>query len=200
MKNRSHTYIHPPNNKSDIPPKKTAGETGKRKNKIDWQRYRILRRFFHRLLGQLFLWDVLFNLPVMRWFRPNPLPRWQEAARRYATMATNMGGILIKLGQFLSTRVDILPPEITNELAGLQDKVPPEPVTEITRVIEEDLNQSLGEIFPYFSSVPVGAASLAQAHLATLPNGDSVAVKVLRPKIHLYVQTDLNALQLVCRW
>ena len=200
MKSRSHIYINQPNNTSGIPPKETAGETGRKRNKIDWHRYRILRRFFHRLLGQLFLWDVLFTLPVMRWFRPNPLPRWQETARRYASLATNMGGILIKLGQFLSTRVDILPPEITNELAGLQDKVPPEPVTEITRVIEEDLNQPIDELFSYFSSVPVGAASLAQAHLATLPNGDSVAVKVLRPKIHLYVQTDLNALQLVCRW
>ena len=170
------------------------------KKNIDWQRYRILRRFFHRLLGQVFLWDVLFNLPLLRWFRPNPLPRWQAAARSYTVLAARMGGILIKLGQFLSTRVDILPSEITSELSGLQDKVPPDHVAGITRVIEDDFNRPIVEIFPYFSIEPVGAASLAQAHLATLPTGESVAVKVLRPKIHLYVQTDLDALQLVCRW
>lgn len=172
----------------------------KAKKNIDWQRYRILRRYIYRLLSQVFLWDVVFSLPLLRWFRPNSLPRWQAAARSYTALATRMGGILIKLGQFLSTRVDILPSEITSELSGLQDKVLPETVTDITRVIEEDFNRPIVELFSYFSSEPVGAASLAQAHLATLPMGENVAVKVLRPKIHLYVQTDLDALRLVCRW
>jgi predicted unusual protein kinase regulating ubiquinone biosynthesis (AarF/ABC1/UbiB family) len=176
------------------PPAAVKGE-----KRVDWQRYRILRRFFYGLLGQVLWWDVFFNLPVMRWFRPDPLPRWQEVARRYAQLATRMGGILIKLGQFLSTRVDIFPPEVTSELSGLQDKVPPDSVDAITRVIEEDFKRPLSELFPYFAAAPVGAASLAQAHLATLPTGESVAVKVLRPKIHLYVQTDLDALKLVCR-
>lgn len=180
-----------------------AGSTGAAAStvrEIDWQRYRKLRRFFLSLLGQVLWWDVVFNLPVLRWFRPDPIRRWQLMARRYAELATRMGGILIKLGQFLSTRVDILPPEVTGELSGLQDRVPPDPVEDVTRVIEADFGCPIGELFPYFSAVPVGAASLAQAHLATLPTGESVAVKVLRPKIHLYVRTDLDALQLVFRW
>lgn len=168
--------------------------------RIDWQRYRTLRRFFLSLLIQVLWWDVIFNLPVLRWFRPEPLRRWQRMARRYAELATRMGGILIKLGQFLSTRVDIFPAEVTGELSGLQDRVPPDPVESVARVIENDFNRPIAELFPSFSPVPAGAASLAQAHIARLPTGESVAVKVLRPKIHLYVRTDLDALHLVFRW
>jgi predicted unusual protein kinase regulating ubiquinone biosynthesis (AarF/ABC1/UbiB family) len=200
MKNRKYENHYPPNGPGNTSRVQPVDASPERKKTIDWPRYRILRRFFLRLLGQLLLWDVLFNLPVMRWFRPDPLPRWQKAARRYSELATRMGGILIKLGQFLSTRVDILPSEITAELSGLQDKVPPEPVADIKRVIEDDFNCPVDDIFPYFSSIAVGAASLAQAHLATLPGGESVAVKVLRPKIHIFVQTDLDALRFVCRW
>ncbi len=200
MTNRYSKNHHSTDTRTNATRVEAVGPSANRRNNIDWQRYRILRRFFRHLLAQVFLWDVLFNLPLLRWFRPDPLPRWQAAARRYTALATRMGGILIKLGQFLSTRVDILPPEITGELSGLQDKVPPDPVADITRVIEDDFKCPIVELFPYFSSVPVGAASLAQAHLATLPSGESVAVKVLRPKIHVYVQTDLDALRLVCRW
>lgn len=200
MNTRLPVHQQPSPHRAISPETHSAAAAVKGEKSIDWQRYRILRRFIYNLLGQVFWWDVFFNLPVLRWFRPDPLPRWQEVARRYAQLATRMGGILIKLGQFISTRVDIFPSEVTSELSGLQDKVPPDTVADITRVIEKDFNRSIAELFPYFSAVPVGAASLAQAHLATLSTGESVAVKVLRPKIHLYVQTDLDALKLVCRW
>ena len=92
--------------------------------RIDLKRYRKVRRFFLRVLGQMILWDVVFTLPGLRWARPSPLPRWRAVAHAYKLLALEMGGVLIKLGQFLSIRVDILPPEITVELADLQGRSP----------------------------------------------------------------------------
>jgi predicted unusual protein kinase regulating ubiquinone biosynthesis (AarF/ABC1/UbiB family) len=110
-----------------------------------------------------------------------------------------MGGVLIKLGQFLSTRVDILPPEITQELAGLQDEVPPERFTDVVRQIEEDFGRPLAQVFSWVAPEPIGAASLAQVHPARLPTGEEVVVKVLRPGIDVLVQTDLAAVRLAAR-
>ena len=111
-----------------------------------------------------------------------------------------MGGILIKLGQFLSTRVDILPAEVTNELAGLQDAVPPDSVEDIIGIIEAEFGKPVQTIFHRFHAEALGSASLAQAHAAELPSGESVVIKVLRPKIYQIVETDLNAALLVCQW
>jgi predicted unusual protein kinase regulating ubiquinone biosynthesis (AarF/ABC1/UbiB family) len=110
-----------------------------------------------------------------------------------------MGGVLIKLGQFLSTRVDILPPEITNELAGLQDEVPPEQFSDIVRQIEEDFGRPAAAVFDWIGPDPIGAASLAQVHPARLPTGEEVVVKVLRPGIDVLVETDLAAVRLAAR-
>lgn len=176
-----------------------APEAGQ-KNAIDLRRYRRVRWFFAKLLWQAILWDVVFALPILRWFRSDPLIRWQTAARQYRELATSLGGILIKLGQFLSTRVDILPREVTQELAGLQDEVAPDRFEDVVRVIEDDFGCPISELFTPFSRDAVGSASLAQAHRAVLPSGEEVVVKVLRPRIHLLVETDLNAMQLVCKW
>ena len=92
---------------------------------IDFRRYRKVRRFVTGVFIHVVWWDVMLNVPGLRRFRRPPLVRYQAIARRYRALAGEMGGVLIKLGQFLSTRVDILPPEITRELAGLQDEVPP---------------------------------------------------------------------------
>lgn len=167
---------------------------------IDRKRYRRIRWFFAKILCQVLWWDVFFKLPVLRWFRPATLPRWQSAAGRYRELAIDMGGILIKLGQFLSTRVDILPPEVTRELTGLQDEVAPDAYEDIVRVIEADFDCRVTEIFDHIALTPVGSASLAQAHLAVLSSGEEVAVKILRPKIHMLVETDLRAMRLVCTW
>jgi predicted unusual protein kinase regulating ubiquinone biosynthesis (AarF/ABC1/UbiB family) len=166
---------------------------------IDFRRYRKLRRFVTRVFLQVFWWDVVLNVPGLRRFRRSPLPRYQRLARRYRTLAGEMGGVLIKLGQFLSTRVDILPPEITGELAGLQDEVPPERFADIVRQIEADFGRPLHAVFAAFSPEPVGAASLAQVHPATLPSGEEVVVKVLRPGIDVLVETDLAAVRLATR-
>ncbi|HSF39290.1 MAG TPA: AarF/ABC1/UbiB kinase family protein, partial [Thermoanaerobaculia bacterium] len=78
---------------------------------IDFRRYRKARRFVIRIFLHVFWWDVILNVPGLRRFRRPATARWQEIARRYRTLASEMGGVLIKLGQFFSTRVDILPPE-----------------------------------------------------------------------------------------
>jgi predicted unusual protein kinase regulating ubiquinone biosynthesis (AarF/ABC1/UbiB family) len=166
---------------------------------IDFRRYRKVRRFVTRVFLQVVWWDVVLNVPGLRRFRRPPLVRYQEIARRYRALAGGMGGVLIKLGQFLSTRVDILPPEITRELAGLQDEVPPERFADIVRQIEEDFGRPLAAVFAWVSPEPVGAASLAQVHAARLPTGEEVVVKVLRPGIDVLVETDLAAVRLATR-
>jgi predicted unusual protein kinase regulating ubiquinone biosynthesis (AarF/ABC1/UbiB family) len=166
---------------------------------IDFRRYRKVRRFVTRVFLQVVWWDVVLNVPGLRRFRRPPLVRYQEIARRYRALAGGMGGVLIKLGQFLSTRVDILPPEITRELAGLQDEVPPERFADIVRQIEEDFGRPLSAVFAWVSPEPVGAASLAQVHAARLPTGEEVVVKVLRPGIDVLVETDLAAVRLAAR-
>jgi predicted unusual protein kinase regulating ubiquinone biosynthesis (AarF/ABC1/UbiB family) len=166
---------------------------------IDFRRYRKVRRFVARVFLHVVWWDVVLNVPGLRRFRRPPTERWAEISRRYRTLAGGMGGVLIKLGQFLSTRVDILPPEVTRELAGLQDEVPPESFEDVVRQIEEDFGRPLDQIFSSLWPEPVGAASLAQVHRARLPGGEEVVVKVLRPGIGVLVETDLAAARLALR-
>lgn len=166
---------------------------------IDFRRYRKARRFVIRIFLHVFWWDVVLNVPGLRRFRRPAIARWQEIARRYRALASEMGGVLIKLGQFFSTRVDILPPEVTRELAGLQDEVPPERFEEIARQIEEDFALPLSQVFAGISPDPIGAASLAQVHQARLLTGETVVVKVLRPGIDVLVETDLASARLALR-
>lgn len=167
---------------------------------IDSARHRRVRRFFVKMICQMMVFDILFSLPVLRWLRPPPIPRWRRVARQYRKMAVEMGGVLIKLGQFLSTRIDLLPPEVIHELAGLQDKVAPAPLEAVVFQVEKDFSSPLPTIFPVFSRQPLGSASLAQAHQACLPGGTAVVVKVLRPGIDVLVATDLAVMHAVCRW
>ena len=166
---------------------------------IDFRRYRKARRFVIRIFLHVLWWDVVLNVPGLRRFRRPATTRWQQIARRYRALASEMGGVLIKLGQFFSTRVDILPPEVTRELAGLQDEVPPERFEKIARQIEEDFALPLDRVFAAVSPEPVGAASLAQVHQARLLTGEPVVVKVLRPGIDVLVETDLASARLALR-
>ncbi len=167
---------------------------------INLKRYRKVRRFFATAFLHVIWWDIILNRPLLRRYRTPPLPRWQEIARRYRILAVEMGGVLIKLGQFLSTRVDILPPEVTGELAGLQDEIPAEPIQDIMAQIEADFGCPINEVFDDFDPAVLGAASLAQTHLAQLPSGENVVVKVLRPGIDVLVETDLAAITLALGW
>jgi len=97
-------------------------------------------------------------------------------------------------------RVDVLPHEVTAELAGLQDEVPAESLADVQSVIESEFGRPLNEVFPWFAPKPEAAASLAQVHRARLPNGQAVVVKVQRPHIATIVETDLRAIRTATRW
>jgi predicted unusual protein kinase regulating ubiquinone biosynthesis (AarF/ABC1/UbiB family) len=119
-----------------------------------------------------------------------------------------MGGVLIKVGQILSARADVLPKEITDELSGLQDEVPPEDFNDIRELIESELGGTLREKFSRFDESPLAAASLGQVHRAKMfprqedEHGDwvDVVVKVQRPDIEIVIATDLAALRTVGTW
>jgi predicted unusual protein kinase regulating ubiquinone biosynthesis (AarF/ABC1/UbiB family) len=177
-----------------------GGDASSTLTKIDPKRYRQVRRFFAKAFLHVIWWDIILNRPILRWFRTPPLPRWQNLARRYRGLAVEMGGVLIKLGQFLSIRVDVLPPEVTGELAGLQDEIPAEPFERVLAQIEADFGRPVPEVFEWFDPQALAAASLAQAHRARLPSGEEVVVKVLRPGIDVLVETDLAVIALALRW
>jgi predicted unusual protein kinase regulating ubiquinone biosynthesis (AarF/ABC1/UbiB family) len=180
------------------------------------QRYRRIVFFFARVLTSLIFWDVLLpRLGLRSCAQRNRHKRLERAAVQYRQLAIDMGGVLIKVGQFLSARVDVLPDEITNELAGLQDEVPPEEFSDILRVLETEFNTPLNELFPEFNKTPVAAASLGQVHQAKLnfdeptnnnhaPHKDnrsaSVVVKIQRPDIESVIATDLAAIHTVGKW
>ena len=144
---------------------------------------------------------ILGRVPGFRnYVRRTNMPRWRTHARRFRRLAVANGGVLIKLGQFLSIRVDILPPAVTNELKGLQDEVPSEPPDAIRALIASEFGRPVDEVFAWFAPEPVAAASLAQVHAARLQDGQEVVVKVQRPGIERLVATDLAALRLAANW
>ncbi|MGD2116140.1 MAG: AarF/UbiB family protein [Acidobacteriota bacterium] len=165
----------------------------------DRRRYRRVRRFFFKISVHVVWWDIVLDRPVLRALRKPALTRWARLAREYRDLAVTNGGVLIKLGQFLATRIDLLPPEVTGELSGLQDRVPPAPFADVARSVEESFGRPLAEVFSSFATEVVGSASLAQAHRARLPSGESVVVKVLRPGIERLVEADLKAIARVIR-
>uniref|UniRef100_A0A7C4X8N7 AarF/ABC1/UbiB kinase family protein n=1 Tax=candidate division WOR-3 bacterium TaxID=2052148 RepID=A0A7C4X8N7_UNCW3 len=111
---------------------------------------------------------------------------------RLRIVLEELGPTFIKIGQFASTRGDILPEEFTTELAKLQDNVKPEPFFEIKRIVEKEIGP-INEVFDEFNEEPIGSASIAQVYEAKL-NGQSVIVKVRRPKIEKIIETDIDIL------
>lgn len=118
-------------------------------------------------------------------------------ARYFRRTAVELGGLLIKLGQFLSTRVDILPQASIRELAGLQDEVAEVPFEEIKLLAEAELEQPLEQVFADFDHRPLASASLGQVHTAYLHDGRKVAVKIQRPGIDELVNIDLKSIRKV---
>lgn len=123
----------------------------------------------------------------------------RASAIRLREAAIRFRGVFIKLGQFMSARVDILPEEYTEELAALQDQVPPMPFPPIRERVVLELGRPLDQSFAAFAPEPIAAASLGQVHEATLPEGRRVAVKVQYPGVQAVVLTDLRAARLVLR-
>jgi ubiquinone biosynthesis protein len=111
-----------------------------------------------------------------------------------------LGPIFVKFGQVLSTRRDLLPPDIADELAQLQDNVPPFPGAQAVALIERAFGRPLADTFASFDTEPVASASIAQVHFAVLKDGREVAVKVLRPGMLGAIEGDLALLHRVAGW
>ncbi|HFD38650.1 MAG TPA: AarF/ABC1/UbiB kinase family protein, partial [Anaerolineae bacterium] len=168
---------------------------------FDRRRYRRVVRYFAGVLAHFIWWELILRRILGRGFAERSFERrWRRIAQEFRLLAVELGGVLIKMGQFLSIRVDVLPDAVTAELAGLQDEVPPERLEDIRAVIEAEYGQPLERVFAWFSPRPEAAASLAQVHRARLLTGDEVVVKVQRPNIETIVETDLRAIQTLIRW
>jgi len=126
-------------------------------------------------------------LNMLLFWRSKKTPRGE----RLRLALENLGPIFVKFGQMLSTRRDIIPPDIADELAKLQDQVPPFAYAEVEKIITASFGQPLYELFHDFDETPVASASVAQVHFAHLPHGEPVAVKVLRPGIEKTIAHDL---------
>ena len=111
-----------------------------------------------------------------------------------------LGPIFVKFGQVMSTRRDLLATDIADELARLQDRVPPFESKVAVAIIEKAFGRPLDSIFATFEQVPVASASSAQVHFATLPNGREVAVKVLRPNLLPAIEKDLSLMRMMAGW
>ena len=119
--------------------------------------------------------------------------------RHLRDMLDELGPTFVKFGQLLSTRPDIVPPDIVAELRGLQDDVRPFPFADVEQTIQEDLGQPIARLFTEFEETPLAAASIGQVHRATLPNGRQVVVKVQRPNAPKQIEADLSLLYQAAR-
>ena len=122
-----------------------------------------------------------------------PSPQKSEAVRCRLAIE-HLGPVFIKFGQLLSTRRDLLPLEYADELARLQDRVPPFPSATAISTIESEIGKPLADVFASFTSRSLASASLAQVHEATLVSGEEVVVKVIRPGIARIIRKDLSLL------
>jgi len=111
-----------------------------------------------------------------------------------------LGPIFVKFGQVLSTRRDLLPADIADELALLQDQVPPFPAAVARQLVEKAFGRPIEAVFSQFDAEPVASASIAQVHFAVLQDGRAVAVKVLRPGMLAAIEDDLSLLRTIAVW
>jgi predicted unusual protein kinase regulating ubiquinone biosynthesis (AarF/ABC1/UbiB family) len=121
------------------------------------------------------------------------------SARQIYDVAVRQQGLLIKFGQIVGSRPDLIPDEYVDALSRLQDRVPPRPFPVIERQVSRELGRPLADVFSAFEPEPIAAASLAQVHRATLKDGRTVAVKVQYPGIWDVVQTDLDSIRFLLR-
>ncbi|KAF1719466.1 ubiquinone biosynthesis regulatory protein kinase UbiB [Pseudoxanthomonas wuyuanensis] len=156
-----------------------------------------------RVLLRYRLDDLLDDTPAERWLKlARPfVPRAsaeiaaQPRGARLRLALQELGPIFVKFGQILSTRRDLIPPDIAEELALLQDRVRPFDGDAARCIVELALGRRIGEAFESFDTVPLASASIAQVHAATLPGGREVVVKVLRPEIEKQIAADISLLK-----
>ena len=106
-----------------------------------------------------------------------------------------LGPIFVKFGQMLSTRRDLMPPDIADELARLQDRVPPFPAAQVRQILQRVYGRPVEQVFIQFDAEPIASASMAQVHFAVLQDGTEAAVKVLRPGLGEIIDHDLGLLE-----
>src|SRR5690606_13260054 len=160
---------------------------------------RLLR--IQRVVIRYQLDEMLFELPLPFWLRSlSCLLPWRWLPRKPLELSRgarlrlaleDLGPIFIKFGQILSTRRDLLPPDIADELAHLQDRVPPFSNEKARQLIEQELCDSVDNIFRSFEESPLASASIAQVHAAQLKTGEEVVVKVIRPGLKPIIAQDI---------
>ncbi len=171
-------------------------------------RYRHIMTFFVRTIVSVVYWDIVLPRVGLRGLAHRTRStRYKQIASRFRTLAIRMGGVMIKVGQFLSARLDVLPAEITEELSGLQDEVPAEDFDAIRKLAVAEFGMPLEDKFERFEPEPLAAASLGQVHRARLrsdaPEAEAfreVVVKIQRPFIDQLIDVDFSALRRVGGW
>jgi predicted unusual protein kinase regulating ubiquinone biosynthesis (AarF/ABC1/UbiB family) len=141
------------------------------------------------------LGNVLLAISADFLLNKNKPQQQQRQARKLTNTLIRLGPTFIKIGQTLSTRVDLLPPPYVEALAQLQDRVPNFPTSMAIEIIERELGQSLGKMYCEFETKPIAAASLGQVHRARLHSGEMVVVKVQRPGLEEIFRLDFEILQ-----
>src|SRR2546421_12005295 len=134
----------------------------------------VVRHGFGELLDRSRLWDVLGRREPGE--RPSPAEMRATSARRFRETLAELGPTFIKLGQILSSRPDILPPDFITELSHLQDRAPPMSLESVLRLVEQGLGRPAGELFASIDPEPMASASIDQVHRARTQAGDDVVI------------------------
>jgi ubiquinone biosynthesis protein len=137
-----------------------------------------------------------FYLSPATWFERR---KGGSRGERIRLALEELGPIFVKFGQALSTRRDLLPPDIADELEKLQDRVPPFPGAEARAIVERAYGRPVTEVFEQFDETPLAAASIAQVHAAKLRSGEDVVVKVIRPGVREKIERDLAVMHVFAR-
>ncbi|MFL5390329.1 MAG: ABC1 kinase family protein [Myxococcales bacterium] len=158
----------------------------------------VVKHGFGELLDRTRLWETLGKREVSE--RPSAAQLRATSARRFRDTLAELGPTFIKLGQILSARPDIIPPDFIAELSTLQDSAPPLPLEQVLRLIEDGLRKPWRELFAEIDPEPLASASIAQVHRARLPTGERVVVKVQRPGIEEQIRSDTDLLSYLARF
>ncbi len=157
----------------------------------------VARHGFGELWDRARIWEVLGRREEVR---PSQEEMRATTARRFRETLAELGPTFIKLGQILSARPDILPPDFIAELSHLQDRAAPMPVELVFTLIEKGLGKPAQELFAHIDPEPMASASIAQVHRARLASGEDVVVKVQRPGIEEQIRSDTDLLFYLARF
>ena len=149
---------------------------------------------FGQLLDQIRAWEHI-NIECRIFHRCDQKVTHLEFGERIRLAIQELGPTFIKMGQILSTRPDMVPPNIIKELEKLQDQIPPFPSPIARKIVQTELNRPIEEVFAWFDEEPIAAASLAQVHRARLKSGQEVVAKIRRPNIVETIEADISIMR-----